>query len=71
MDIEGKKNDWEGVVLIPFIDEKLLLQGMAPKEKNLSKEDQLRNIHGKAYAFSLFSLCFSTSLWGISSFSSF
>lgn len=61
MDLEGKKNDWEGVVLIPFIDEKALLQAMAPKEKHLSKEDLQRNTHGKALVYT-YDPSFTTSL---------
>lgn len=30
-DLNGKKNDWEAVVLIPFIDEKRLLSAMESK----------------------------------------
>ena len=31
VDQEGKRNDWEGVVLVPFIDEARLLQVRSPR----------------------------------------
>lgn len=44
-DLNGKKQDWEAVVLIPFIDEKLLLEEM-DKCKSMLKQDEIdRNIH--------------------------
>lgn len=45
-DLNGKKQEWEAVVLIPFIDEKLLLQEMRTKENLLSRDEIERNIHG-------------------------
>lgn len=45
-DLNGKKQDWEAVVLIPFIDEKRLLKAMAPIYEKLSNDDKKRNIHG-------------------------
>lgn len=37
-DLNGKKNDWEAVVLIPFIKEERLLSAVASKESQLSEE---------------------------------
>ncbi|XP_013116160.2 5'-3' exoribonuclease 1 [Stomoxys calcitrans] len=45
-DLNGKMNEWEAVVLIPFIDEKLLLQAMEPCDQNLSPDEYKRNQHG-------------------------
>ncbi|XP_060800903.1 5'-3' exoribonuclease 1 [Amyelois transitella] len=45
-DLNGKRNDWEAVVLIPFIDETNLLSAMAPCYQRLTDEEQKRNSHG-------------------------
>jgi 5'-3' exoribonuclease 1 len=37
-DLNGKKNEWEAVVKIMFVDEARLLAAMAPCEKSLSFE---------------------------------
>ncbi|GMR35858.1 hypothetical protein PMAYCL1PPCAC_06053 [Pristionchus mayeri] len=50
-DLNGKKNDWEAVVLIPFIDEKRLLEAIHEKEVLLSAEDRARNSHGPHLLF--------------------
>lgn len=43
-DLNGKKQEWEAVVLIPFIDEKKLLKAMKIVEKELSPEDKARKV---------------------------
>lgn len=45
-DLNGKKQDWEAVVLIPFIDENKLLKAMAPLYDQLTQEEKQRNVHG-------------------------
>ncbi|GFG29513.1 hypothetical protein Cfor_05064, partial [Coptotermes formosanus] len=45
-DLNGKKQEWEAVVLIPFIDEESLLAAMAPCDKLLTEEEHRRNSHG-------------------------
>uniref|UniRef100_A0AAR5PUV6 5'-3' exoribonuclease 1 n=1 Tax=Dendroctonus ponderosae TaxID=77166 RepID=A0AAR5PUV6_DENPD len=49
-DKNGKRQEWEAVVLIPFMDEKLLLQAMAPCNKELSEEERRRNSQGPMLA---------------------
>ncbi|EFO19268.2 hypothetical protein LOAG_09226 [Loa loa] len=51
-DLNGKKNDWEAVVLIPFIREDRLLQAMAIKDPLLTDEERKRNLHGPHLLFS-------------------
>lgn len=43
LDMNGKKQDWEAVIKIPFIDEKRLLEAMAPKNEELSDDEKERN----------------------------
>lgn len=43
LDMNGKKMEWEAVVKIPFIDEKRLLEAMAPKNELLSDDEKARN----------------------------
>ncbi|XP_069753461.1 5'-3' exoribonuclease 1 isoform X2 [Narcine bancroftii] len=50
-DINGKQQEWEAVVLIPFIDEKLLLSSMEPCNKNLSQEEIQRNRHSECVKY--------------------
>jgi 5'-3' exoribonuclease 2 len=47
VDLNGKKFKWQGVALLPFIDEKKLLVAMATKYHLLSEEEQARNDPGK------------------------
>ena len=51
LDMNGKKMDWEAVVKIPFIDEKRLLDAMAPKNELLSDLEKSRNDFGVAIKF--------------------
>ncbi|XP_073829964.1 5'-3' exoribonuclease pacman [Musca autumnalis] len=45
-DLNGKINEWEAVVLIPFIDEKRLLQAMEICDQQLTPSERKRNQHG-------------------------
>ncbi|VVD04059.1 unnamed protein product [Leptidea sinapis] len=45
-DLNGKRNDWEAVVLIPFIDETNLLSAMIPCYQRLTEAELQRNTHG-------------------------
>ena len=36
-DLNGKQQEWEAVVLIPFIDEQRLLAAMRPRDARLSE----------------------------------
>ncbi len=46
LDMEGKRNDWEGVVLIPFIDEaRLLAASHTVGPAKLSKVTALPSLH--------------------------
>ena len=47
IDLNGKKFAWQGVALLPFIDEKRLLDAMATKYPMLSAADVKRNEKGK------------------------
>lgn len=46
IDMNGKKMAWQGVALLPFIDEKRLLDAMAPHYDNLTDEERRRNSWG-------------------------
>lgn len=45
-DLNGKKQEWEAVVLIPFIDETKLLDAMKDCASLLTDTERDRNIHG-------------------------
>ena len=47
LDLNGKKFAWQGVALLPFIDEKRLLNAMATRYPLLSADDVARNAVGK------------------------
>ncbi|KAK0296411.1 exonuclease II Exo2, partial [Friedmanniomyces endolithicus] len=51
LDMNGKKQEWEAVVKIPFIDEKRLLAAMAPKDAMLSEAEKQRNQFGVSLKF--------------------
>ncbi|XP_053648678.1 5'-3' exoribonuclease 1 isoform X1 [Cherax quadricarinatus] len=50
-DLNGKQQDWEAVVLIPFIDEKRLLEAMKPCNEHLTTEERSRNTHGPMFIY--------------------
>ncbi|KAJ5627759.1 5'-3' exoribonuclease 2 [Penicillium lividum] len=47
VDLNGKKFAWQGVVLLPFIDEKRLLKAMEKKYPLLTEDERNRNTHGR------------------------
>ena len=47
VDLNGKKFAWQGVVLLPFIDEKRLLAAMQKKYPLLTEDERNRNTHGR------------------------
>jgi len=51
LDMNGKKQDWEAVVKIPFIDEERLLAAMATREYLLTDDEKSRNGFGVSLKF--------------------
>lgn len=51
LDMNGKKMEWEAVVKIPFIDERRLLEAMAPCNERLSDDEKARNGFGVPIKF--------------------
>lgn len=51
IDMNGKKMAWQGVALLPFIDEKRLLEAMATEYPNLSDDEVRRNRWGNNVIF--------------------
>lgn len=51
IDMNGKKMAWQGVALLPFIDEKRLLDAMAPHYPQLTEEEIKRNRWGSNAMF--------------------
>lgn len=47
VDLNGKKFAWQGVALLPFIDEKRLLDAMATKYPELTQDEHRRNAFGE------------------------
>lgn len=46
IDMNGKRMAWQGVALLPFIDEKRLLDSMAPEYPKLTDDENRRNRWG-------------------------
>ena len=46
IDLNGKKYEWQGVALLPFIDADRLLSAVEPLYKRLSKDEARRNSMG-------------------------
>ena len=55
LDSEGKRQDWEAVVVLEFVDEKLLKQAESsiPREA-LTKEELLRNQFGSILHYTFY-----------------
>uniref|UniRef100_A0A182XFI6 5'-3' exoribonuclease n=1 Tax=Anopheles quadriannulatus TaxID=34691 RepID=A0A182XFI6_ANOQN len=53
IDLNGKKFAWQGVALLPFVDEKRLFKATDPKVPLLTEEERLRNENGDAKLFVL------------------
>jgi 5'-3' exoribonuclease 2 len=51
IDMNGKKMVWQGVALLPFIDEKRLLDAMSGPYENLTEEEKRRNGWGHNVVF--------------------
>ncbi|GFW25568.1 5'-3' exoribonuclease 2 [Trichonephila clavipes] len=47
IDLNGKRFAWQGVALLPFVDEKRLLNALESVYDKLTKEEKRRNIRGK------------------------
>jgi len=43
VDLNGKKYSWQGVAILPFIDEKRLLKALEPYYPQLTEEEKERN----------------------------
>ncbi|XP_075717589.1 5'-3' exoribonuclease 1 [Rhinoderma darwinii] len=50
-DLNGKQQEWEAVVLIPFIDETRLLEAMDPCNKRLTEDEKYRNKHSECLMY--------------------
>uniref|UniRef100_A0A8C5CQE2 Uncharacterized protein n=1 Tax=Gadus morhua TaxID=8049 RepID=A0A8C5CQE2_GADMO len=50
-DLNGKQQEWEAVVLIPFIDETRLLAAMEPCNEHLTKWEKTRNRHTECIVY--------------------
>lgn len=51
IDMNGKKMQWQGVALLPFIDPVRLLDAMNPRYPALSEDDVKRNAPGRDVLF--------------------
>ncbi|CAJ1016832.1 XRN 5'-3' exonuclease N-terminus/Xrn1 helical domain/Exoribonuclease Xrn1 D1 domain/Xrn1 SH3-like domain containing protein, putative [Leishmania lindenbergi] len=51
IDREGARAPWEGIVLIPFIDERTLLAAYESVQQNVSPEDAANNVNGPPLRF--------------------
>jgi len=51
LDANGKRNEWEAIALLPFIDEKRLLAAAAAMQSRLTTAEAARNIPGTPNVF--------------------
>uniref|UniRef100_A0A336MUE1 5'-3' exoribonuclease n=1 Tax=Culicoides sonorensis TaxID=179676 RepID=A0A336MUE1_CULSO len=47
IDLNGKKFAWQGVALLPFVDEQRLFKALAPRRDKLTEEEKKRNTTGE------------------------
>ena len=55
-DLNGKQQEWEAVVLVPFIDQNKLQSAVNPLFPHLTMEEQNRNKHGPMLAYTYSSM---------------
>jgi 5'-3' exoribonuclease 2 len=51
IDMNGKKMSWQGVALLPFIDERRLLEAMQPRYPKMTEVEAQRNKRGNNILF--------------------
>ncbi|XP_017023979.1 5'-3' exoribonuclease 2 homolog [Drosophila kikkawai] len=51
IDLNGKKFAWQGVALLPFVDEKRLFKALVPYYEQLTGEEVRRNKRGENYLY--------------------
>ena len=51
VDLNGKKQSWQGVALLPFVDEKRLKMALEPLHDKLNEEEKKRNTRGNDSIF--------------------
>lgn len=51
IDLNGKKYAWQGVALLPFVDEKRLLSALSEVYSDLTESEKMRNSRGKDRLF--------------------
>ncbi|WFD06766.1 5'-3' exoribonuclease 2 [Malassezia vespertilionis] len=51
IDMNGKKMAWQGVALLPFIDEQRLLDALQKRYKDLTEDETRRNSFGRSLLF--------------------
>ena len=49
--MNGKQQEWEAVVLIPFINETRLLDAVRPRSPHMTPDEKARNAHGPMCVF--------------------
>lgn len=52
IDLAGKRKEWEGVPILPFIDNDLVSEIYNKHKHKISQQDNKRNILGKSYVYS-------------------
>jgi 5'-3' exonuclease len=51
IDLAGKKNDWQGVVIIPMIDPEIIKEIFLKNKNLIDEKDMKRNILGKSFIY--------------------
>ena len=51
IDLAGKKNDWQGVVIIPIIDPDTIIKNYSLIFKDIDEKESKRNIFGKTFSY--------------------
>ena len=52
IDMDGKRHDWQGIALLPFVDDAQLVKAVAEKYESLTTEEAARNESGRVLLFS-------------------
>jgi len=51
IDLAGKRREWEGITILPMMDQRVVMRALRSRFEEVSPEDKIRNIQGFAVLY--------------------